>query len=188
MKRLLSVLLFLVITIVIVAGCGSIGTDQGGKEIEAKYFIEGKDGAKTYLEETNKEVKDILKLVTAYEKVENEYDCETADKTRRYPYITENYKTLKETGRWEQDIKDGEICMEWCDYDMDYIQFNESFTQAEIEYFTCFKVLECGCMGESGFEDGATYTAPIKLVAKKVDGDWKVDDYTFTSKRAEKID
>lgn len=187
MKKMLLVLFFLIFTATIVIGCGSTGVGQAENRVEAKYFIE-EDGTKDYLDETNKDVGDILELIEAYEKVENEYDYKTADKTRRYPYVTENFKEIKETGRWEEDIKCGEICMEWCDYNIEYIKFNKSLTEAEVEYFTCFKVLECGCMEESGFKDGATYLAPVYILAKKVDGDWKVDDYTFTSKNAERVD
>lgn len=186
MKKMLSLLLFLVFTALIVIGCSSTGVTDN--RVEAKYFIEEEDGTKKDLDETNEEVVGMLELIEAYEKVENDYDYRTADKTLRYPYVTEKFKEQKETGRWEQDIIDGEICMDWCSSKIDFIKFDPSFTQAETEYFTCFTIVECGCMEDSGFKEGATYSAPINLQAKKVDGEWKVDDYTFTSKNAERID
>lgn len=188
MKKVLFILFFLIFTTTIVIGCGSTGVGKPENRVEAKYFIEEEDGTKNYLDETNKDVKDILELIEAYEKVENNYDYKTVDKTLRYPYVTERYKEIKETGRWEEDIKCGKICMEWCHCNIEHIKFDKSFTEVEAKYFTCFKVLECGCMEENGFKDGATYSAPIELLAKKVDGTWKVDDYTFTSKNAKRID
>jgi hypothetical protein len=187
MKKVLVLLFFLIFTATIVIGCGSNRIGQAENRVEAKYFIE-EDGTEDYLDETNKDVVEVLDLIEAYEKVENEYDYKTADKTLRYPYVTDNFKEIKETGRWEQDIKEGKICMEWCDFNIDYIKFNKTLTEAEAEYFTCFKVLECGCMEESGFKDGATYLARIWIQVKKVDGQWKVDDYSFSSKNAERID
>ncbi len=180
MKRSLYFLFLLALMAILIVGCSTKGVT--GK----MYYIED-NGQKEYLDQDNKDVVELLELIEAYEKVENEYDYRTADKTDRYPYVTERFKTIKETGRWEDDIKCGNICMKWCKFIMNNIKFNGDLDEAEADYLTCFTVVECGCLEESGFEDGATYQAPISLQAKKVDGAWKVDDYTFTSKNAEKV-
>ncbi|HHT50700.1 MAG TPA: hypothetical protein GXZ78_04395 [Eubacteriaceae bacterium] len=180
MKRSLYFLFFLILVTSLIVGCST------QKVTSKMYYIE-ENGKKDYLDEENKDVVELLALIEAYEKVENDYDYRTVDKTARYPYVTERYKNFKETGRWEEDIKCGKICMKWCNFEMNYIKFDESLQEAEADYLTCFTVKECGCLEERGFEDGATYQAPITLQAKKEDGKWKVDDYTFTSKNAKKI-